>query len=262
MQKRIIFWVNVALCAGIVAVWATSLARRAALIVPEAVVVQPKKTYMAVARPDDSVTEMIPKQSATQELRGEIHAVRREADEELAKIHEKEAERREREALRSHSNSETRRLEIHSIAEFDEHVEELPQWIVDHELDFFTKRLTEGAQKRIQARQVVLDALAESSVSDEEYRQVQEFFAQMDEFDSRLELRDYAAEEYFNRFDPEILRLQEIIIRAAEGVDEKTMTWENLRVAVFKDNFGRFVLLPADMATIYPEEDDDDDDAE
>ena len=258
MQKRIIFWVNVALCAGIVAVWAMRLTRRPPSIVPDAVVVPPEKPDVAVATPDVSAAKNIPKQSVAQELRKDIRELRDESGEEVKRIHEIRAEQQLQQGM-SNPNGEITRLEIHSLAELEEHADELPKWVLDHILEVISEQLEEGARKRIQARRVVLDALVESSVTDEEYLQVQEWFAQMDEFDSQVELRDYAEEEFYNRFDPEYLRLQKVIAHAGETIRQER-SWEALQEVILKDNFGSFVLLPNDYEKAFGRDDDDDDD--
>ena len=242
MQNRAIFCLNLLLCAGIAAVWALTPAwrrRPAESAVPSEVV-----PVAVSARADEAKLPLRPAVGEAQALRGEIREVRAEANAELEQIREHSREKRER--WQGVLPAEAQ------ILSFDEFQEACPEGMSPELYEQLKQSLLSGieedAKNRAKARQVILDALAESSATDEEYRQVQEWFAQLDEFDANVTLRDYTEEE-FPRHPYENMKLCNILYRALEGREER-MNWNKLFHLLNSDDLGFFVLLPEDVEKI------------
>ena len=248
MQNRAIFCLNLLLCAGIAAVWALTPAWRR----------RPATAATSVKLPEAAPVAAVPAEAQAphsmdgeaQALKGEIKSLRAEANAELGQIVDRQAQ--------GHSLIFAAPLKMPgeplniSLDDAREKCPEgMPQLIYDKIVESLVSRLQESAAKRIQARQVILDALAESSATDEEYRRVRDWFAQLDEFDANVTLRDYTEEEFPRRHPYENMELCNILWRLWDdqntGKSQKRKLSLNELLSLFtSDSLGDFVLLPED----------------
>ena len=259
MKNSYIISINVYLVIAVVAVWAVILARRnasAALSAAgppagAAVRQMPPDTAVtptaAPAAPLDAAELPLQEDDATA-LRGEIRQIRKEASSELAQMRSEAKERRElnRQWAAEHPREPSSpRL---TLGELAARRDEMPEYYYMVE-----KFLVSSAQKRIQARQVILQALEGTELTDEQLSAIQEYFAKLDEFDASITVREYTQEDNMSLLRiPHKHELDQLIL---ETLDPDTIfSSEMIYHGFFAYVPGTFFFLHDDMKAINGEE--------
>ena len=262
-RHSIFFACNIALSACIAAVWAVGLAWKPHHPEPQGIAAVPERAFVVLTTSGlpgsglEPLTEIEgrgersggdaaqPEQNAAIErLRREIRQLQGEIKDELAKIEE---DRREWDKM-FENNREPELvdevLEIDSMGKLREHEAEIPSYI----LKGIKESMLSQAEHRLEARDIILDALAESSVTDEEFQEVEEFFGQLDDFDLGLEMRDYSLEDIPVRLKQDG-HIWNLLARAIEN-QQPELTWREVNSAILEDGLGEFVFTRDDFRQI------------
>ncbi|MBO4619635.1 MAG: hypothetical protein J5654_05935 [Victivallales bacterium] len=259
MKSSYIISINVSLAIAVVAVWAVILARRnvsAALSVAEppagaAVRQMPPDTAVtptaAPAAPLDAAELPLQEDDATA-LRGEIRQIRKEASSELAQMRSEAEERRELNRQWAAEHPRESSSPPPTLGELAARRDEMPEYYEKVE-----KILVSSAQKRIQARQIILQALEETELTDEQLSAIQEYFAKLDEIDASITVREYTQEDMMSLFRniPHKHELDQLIL---ETLDPDTIFSSEMIYHVSASVPGRFFFLHDDMRAMNGEE--------
>lgn len=251
--------INIFLAIAVVAVWAVILARRnasAALSTSEPPVVSavwqmPPDTNVApTAAPEmtrDDAEQPLQEDDVAA-LRGEIRQIRREISSELAQMRsEAEASREFNRQWQAEHPSEPLPPRP-TLGELAARREEMPEYYEKVE-----RILVSSAQKRIQARQVILQALEETELTDEQLDAIQEYFAKLDEFDASITVREYTQEDSLSLFRsiPHKHELDQLIL---ETLDPDTIFSSQMIYHVSANVPGKFCFLLDDWKAMNEEE--------
>ncbi|MBR6470944.1 MAG: DUF4200 domain-containing protein [Victivallales bacterium] len=246
---------NTFLVVLIVAVWAVMLAVRhvrasvplAAGTVPETPsVISQAQVSPAVLEPTVAAEDGLSDEPAT--LRKEIREIRQMSGKEIAQMRSEYEVRRE--AARQWEAEHPRETPPPppTLGELAARREEMPEYYEKVE-----KLLVSSAQKRIQARQIILQALEETELTDEQLSAIQEYFAKLDEIDASITVREYTQEDMMSLFRniPHKHELDQLIL---ETLDPDTIFSSEMIYHVSASVPGRFFFLHDDMRAMNGEE--------
>ena len=248
-DQRIIFGLNVLLIISIVAAWAYFLALRNIATTEEMTMrrdpVRPATAVAmpATAEPDDTAVAL---QTKAKALRGDIRTLRRESDQLLEQLHQHAEEIRK--SIEEYESSHPRpplpeRITLGELAVLQE---ERPL-----EYQMVEERLLRDAIQRIRARQVVFEALENSSLADRQLDEISEYFDALDAFDAHVSVRDYTREE-FERINknPHWQKLDELIQQTLPST-RVLFSHANLSKAIMGYVPGPFIFLHDDFQQLH-----------
>ena len=238
MQNRAIFCLNLLLCAGIAAVWALTPTWRR----------RPATAATSVTLPEAAPVAAVPAEAQTphsmdgeaQTLKGEIKSLRAEASQEVEALQEEYREFAERRREQVDETAEELVVPLDKVTDYPEAV--LPKILYEN----LWRDVLKEAEKRIMARRIILDALSKSTLPDEDYQRIREYFSRLDEFDGTLEFRNYSWEELPPPMDSQT---RQQIAKALEE-RQKPVSWSELSANLQFDGIGDFVVLAEDYAKI------------
>lgn len=238
MQNRTIFCLNLLLCAGIAAVWVLTPAWRR----------RPATAATSVKLPEAAPVAAVPAEAQAphsmdgeaQALKGEIKSLRAEASQEVGALQEEYREFAERRREQVDETAEELVVPLDKVTDYPEAV--LPKILYEN----LWRDVLKEAEKRIMARRIILDALSKSTLPDEDYQRIREYFSRLDEFDGTLEFRNYSWEELPPPMDSQT---RQQIAKALEE-RQKPVSWSELSANLQFDGIGDFVVLAEDYAKI------------
>jgi len=238
MQNRAIFCLNLLLCAGIAAAWALTPAWRR----------RPATAATSVKLPEAAPVATVPAEAQAphsmdgeaQALKGEIKSLRAEASQEVEALQEEYREFAERRREQVDETAEELVVPLDKVTDYPEAV--FPKILYEN----LWRDVLKEAEKRIMARRIILDALSKSTLPDEDYQRIREYFSRLDEFDGTLEFRNYSWEELPPPMDSQT---RQQIAKALEE-RQKPVSWSELSANLQFDGIGDFVVLAEDYAKI------------
>ena len=190
IPKRAILAVNLVLCVAI-AVALALLARRLRDVPPEPPASPGTVPSLPQVLPEASpVSDKATVPREVTALREEIRAIRDDSREESRRLHERRsAEAAATQALREELEREWQSKSL-TYAELAEAQDSFPD--VHRRIE---TRWLDEARKRMEARQCIRDHLDALALEASQKRRILEYFAQLDEFDRNVTLREYGMEE-------------------------------------------------------------------